>query len=254
MATLKQERQYIRVEGDLAEVVSETIVKQVPIETLQKTLVEMMPKQTVAMETPCLPKGTRFYVATGGYEYFVIEQEPRKRVMLTGPDVALGFFNKKATNLFAMPYVVFVIQVPANAKQVTPGFRVFFSKEPLRTMDDKLLIAPLPNLDNRGTICVGSTPAAVGQHTVEAVEEVIVNFWGSSFRYGGQSVFPGVYPNNKRPGLFDNWGSHGDGADFKKWVELTKAGGDLAGLEIGWEPSQHTVREAIENPQKGIGE
>lgn len=254
-STVKQERTFLRVEGDIAEVVTETITKQVPVVELQKQLVNMMPKQQDEVTTPCLPKGTRFYVAKGGYEYFVLEQEPRKRTMLTGGDgSAPGFFTEQGSHVFGMPYVIFVIQVPAGATKVTPGFRVFFSKEPLRTLDDKLLIAPLPNLDNRGTICVGSTPAAVGQHTVEAVEEVIVNFWGSTFLYGGQSVYPGVFPNNKRPNLFDNWGSHGGGEDFAKWEAETKKGKDLVGLELPWQPSKHTVRDAIDNPQKGIGE
>lgn len=254
--TVAQERTFLRIEGDIAELITEHITKQVPVNQLQQALVDMMPKQGTEISTPALPVGTRFFVRKGGYEYYVIEQPPTKRVMVTGGDSTPGWFKGKKTKLYAMPYVIFVIQVPEGATQVTPGFRVFFAQEPLNSMDDTLLIAPLPNLDNRGTICVGSTPAAVGISTRYAIEEVIANFWGSQFRYGGQSIVPnGVFPPGKRPGLFDNWGSHSDGGDFKKWSEDTKAAvnNDTIGLTLyPWETSDHTVREAIENPQKGI--
>lgn len=254
--TMAQERTFLRIEGDIAEMVTEQITKQVPVEQLQQALVDMIPKKGSEITTPALPIGCRFFVRKGGYEYYVIEQEPHKRVMVTGGDSTPGWFKGKKTKHYAMPYVIFVIQVPENATMVTPGFRVFFRKDPLNSLDDNLLIAPLPNLDNRGTICVGSTPAAQGITTRYAIEEVIANFWGSQFRYGGQSIVPnGVY-KGKRPGLFDNWGSHSDGGDFKKWAEDTAASKeDTIGLSLyGWEPSQHTVREAIENPQKGIGQ
>lgn len=256
--TIPQERRFLRIEGDLAEIVTETITKQVPVAQLQQQLIDMVPKKGSEITTPALPVGTRFFVRKGGYEFYVIEQEPHKRVMVTGGDTTPGWFKGKKTQHYGMPYVVFVIQVPEGAKQVTPGFRVFFRTEPLNSLDDPLLIAPLPNLDDRGTICVGSTPAAQGQTTRYAIEEVIANFWGSQFRYGGQSIVPnGVFEKGKRPGLFDNWGSHSDGGDFKKWAEDTKkaAGQDTIGLTLyQWEKSDHTVREAIENPQKGIGQ
>lgn len=252
--TAPQTRQYARIEGDLVEVVTETITKQLPLSALQEQIIAMAPKQGIELVTPALPQGCKFYVRKGGYEFFVIEQGPRKRHMITGPDAHPGFFKSKKNNIFAMPYVIFVIQVPEGATQVTPGFRVFFSKHTLKSLDDALLIAPLPNLDNRGTICVGNTPPATGPTTALAVEEVIAHFWGSSFRYGGQAVFPGVWPGGKRPGLFDNWGSHSDGADFKKWADDSKKANDLYGLDIPWELSKHTVRDAIENPAKGIGE
>lgn len=245
-------RSFMRIEGDLAEMVTETITKQVPIEVLQEQLVALMPSKKLDIVTPGLPVGTRFFVSRGEYEFYVIEQQPRKRVVLTGPDGHPGFFAEQKSNPFAMPYVIFVVQAVAGAKQVTPALRVFFSKEPLRSMDDKLLIAPLPNLDDRGTICVGSTPTGQGGNTLEAIEDVIANFWGSSFRYGGKAVYPGVFPNGVRPGLFDNWGSHGDGADFKKWSQDSDKHGDLFGLEIPWEASKYTVRKAIENPETGI--
>lgn len=251
-ATIPQARSYLRIEGDIAEIVTETISKQVPLDALQQQLADLMPKKQIEMQTPALPVGSRFYASRGGYEFFVIEHQPRKRVMVTGPDEHPGFFAKQQTNPFAMPYVIFVLQVQPGATTVSPAMRVFFSKEPLRSMDDKLLIAPLPNLDDRGTICVGNTPVGKGTNTVEAIEDVIANFWGSAFRYGGKAVFPGVFPNGVRPGLFDNWGSHGDGKDFKKWAEDSKKGGDLYGLEIPWEASKYTVRSAIEKPEKGI--
>ncbi len=253
--TAVQERKFLRIEGDIAEIVNETIVKQVPVSELQQQLLDMLPKAGTEIATPALPVGTRFFVRKGGYEYYVVEQHPRKRVMVTGGDATPGYFATKRTSPFAMPYVEFVIQVPEGATNVTPGFRVFFSDKPLRTMDDPLLIAPLPNLDDRGTICVGSTPPAQGETTALAIEEVIANFWGSTFRYGGQAVFPGVYPGDKRPGLFDNWGSHSGGNDFAKWADDTKKTKDnLFGLSIKWLPSKHTIREAIENPLKGLGQ
>lgn len=254
--TLAQERTFLRIEGNLAEIVTEQITKQVPVDQLQSALVDMMPKKGTEITTPALPVGARFFVRKGGYEYYVIEQPPQKRVMVTGGDTTPGWFKGKKTQLYGMPYVIFVIQVPEGATQVTPGFRVFFRTEPLNSLDDPLLIAPLPNLDDRGTICVGSTPAAQGMTTRYAIEEVIANFWGSQFRYGGQSIVPNGVFEGKRPGLFDNWGSHSDGGDFKKWAEDTKKSDqDTIGLTLyKWLPSKHTVRDSIENPQKGIGE
>lgn len=250
-----QSRSFLRIEGVVAELVTEQIVKQMPVTELQQQLVDLLPKKGIDLETPALPRGTRFFVRKGAYDFFVLESEPRKRVMVTGPDEAAGWFHTQRTALYAMPYTIIVIQAVSGKTQVTPGFRVFFSKEPLRTLDDPMFIAPLPNLDNRGTICVGNTPAGKGNHVVEAIEDVVANFWGSAFRYGGQSVVPnGAYPDNQRPNLFDNWGSHSDGRDFKQWAEDTKKNGDMYGLDYPWEPSKYTVRKAIENPEKGIGE
>lgn len=252
--TQPQARQFVRVEGDMVEVVTETITKQFPLDVFQQTLVDMQPKKGPDIETPALPVGTRFFVRKGGYEFYVLEQPPRKRHMVTGGDSHPGFFKGKKNEQYAMPYVVFVIQVPEGKSHVTPGFRVFFAKHPLSSLDDPLFIAPLPNLDNRGTICVGNTPSAEAPTTALAVEQIIANFWGSVFLYGGQAVYPGVWPEGKRPGLFDNWGSHGTGEDFKKWVETSKKGDESLGLELPWEKSKHTVRDAILNPAKGIGE
>lgn len=211
-----------------------------PAAAIKKTVRARIEPTTLSRKdypvTPVLPMGTRFYEASGGIETFVIEQLPRKRVVITGGDEHPGFFAKKKPSVFSMPFVEFVIQVAQGSSAVAAAsMRLFFRTAPLRSLDDPLFIAPLPNLARNGTICAGNMPNARLGTTAESIEELIATFWGSIFRYGGQAVFPGFPPY--REGLFDPWGSHGDGADFAHWAKESKAHDSMWALAVEWEPS-----------------
>jgi hypothetical protein len=202
--------------------------------------------------TPVLPYGTRFYEAHGGIETFVVEQSPRKRVILTGGDGHPGFFADKRSSVFTMPFVEFVIQVAQGSSAVAAStLKVYFRTEPVRSLQDQLFIAPLPNLARNGTICAGSMPNARLATAAQSIEELIATFWGSIFRYGGQAVFPG-FPK-QRAGLFDAWGSHGDGADFAHWAEESKKNDSMWGLTVNWDKSEMTVEKAMNSRARGIG-
>lgn len=245
-------RRFIRIEGQLATLIEEHAINEVPLGDLQQKLVEAMPDQQKAVSTPVLPTGCRFYASDERYETYIIEQPPRKRVMLTGGSERLkgfydtGFFAKERREAYAMPYVIFAVSARPGAKSVSTGqVRVAFSKEPLRSAKDRLLEPALPNIYRNGMFCTATMEAGVGANTCEAVEDLIANFWGSRFTYESDATFPGTGKVPRaRVGAPHLLGAD-HGKDFEEWIEFTKTHGDMAGLDIPWRPLNTTVTDFL---------
>ena len=164
-------RKYLRIEGDLATLVTEVTEREVALDDLLSRLAE----QRSAI-SGMLPAGCRFWVRSPeGREVFVVEQLPMRRRIEYHASNRYG--SEPVTHRIALPYVVFVVS--------TAGGRIeslshFFRTSALRSLDDSLDHSCLPNTSDDGIVSLGSVH--VGDETlVERIDGLITAFWGSRF-------------------------------------------------------------------------
>ena len=139
-------RKYLRIEGDLATLVTEVTEREVALDDLLSRLAE----QRSAI-SGVLPAGCRFWVRSPeGREVFVVEQLPMRRQIEYHASNRYG--SEPVTHRLALPYVVFVVS--------TAGGRIeslshFFRTSALRSLDDPLEHSCLPNTSDDGIVCLG---------------------------------------------------------------------------------------------------
>lgn len=164
-------RKYLRIEGDLATLVTEVTEREVALDDLLSRLAE----QRSAI-SGMLPAGCRFWVRSPeGREVFVVEQLPMRRQIEYHASNRYG--SEPVMHRIALPYVVFVVS--------TTGGRIeslghFFRTSALRSLDDSLDHSCLPNTSDDGIVCLGSVHVG-GETLVERIDGLIGAFWGSRF-------------------------------------------------------------------------
>jgi hypothetical protein len=164
-------RKYLRIEGDLATLVTEVTEREVALDDLLSRLAE----QRSAI-SGMLPAGCRFWVRSPeGREVFVVEQLPMRRQIEYHASNRYG--SEPVTHRLALPYVVFVVS--------TAGGRIeslshFFRTSALRSLDDPLEHSCLPNTSDDGIVCLGSVHVG-GDSLAELIDGLIGAFWGSRF-------------------------------------------------------------------------
>lgn len=157
--------QYIRVKGDLVEVVQETVQRAVSLSDLMNEV----GKETGVI-TPVLPLGCRLFSQKGDRTMFVIEQAPTTR------QVELNGKWK-----LALPYVVFVV-VFSGAAVSTGECKIFYRTSPLGSGDDKICRPNLCNTYQDGRICTGNVRVS-GDTLAQKAEAFVAGFWGSQFNW-----------------------------------------------------------------------
>lgn len=130
------------------------------------------------------PDGCRLLIdgETGGI--MVIEQTPQVRTLL----VSARKYH------VPLPYVVFVLHFARYSGMCHhSGAYVGFSRKPIKSINDKLLIPPLPNFSGH-RVCMGSYLGMSGTFSTLAAD-FIGNFWQGefhesypNFKVGGQVV------------------------------------------------------------------
>jgi hypothetical protein len=164
-------RKFLRIEGDLATLVTEVTEREVALDDLLSRLAE----QRSAI-SGMLPAGCRFWVRSPeGREVFVVEQLPMRRQIEYHASNRYG--SEPVIHRIALPYVVFVVS--------TAGGRIeslshFFRTSALRSLDDSLDHSCLPNTSDDGIVCLGSVHVG-GETLVERIDGLIGAFWGSRF-------------------------------------------------------------------------
>lgn len=175
---------YIRIVGEVAEVVDERITRRVGLKNLSEILMS-----DVAMSSPVLPPGCRiFYSHPNNTNIFVIEQPPTIRSVSWGmdsdPNLPTPVFR------LAMPYMVFFVRVSGNTI-ISHSCQLFCRKEPITKMNDALFAPPLPNVggtahqlisnSNRSCIiCAGDIRIRTSEPHLMAAEFVNM-FWKFGF-------------------------------------------------------------------------
>ncbi|MEX2135358.1 MAG: hypothetical protein WEB29_00170 [Chloroflexota bacterium] len=164
-------RKYLRIEGDLATLVTEVTEREVALDDLLSRLAE----QRSAI-SGMLPAGCRFWVRSPeGREVFVIEQLPMRRQIEYHASNRYG--SEPVTHRLGLPYVVFVVSTVGDRIE---GLATFFRTSPLRSLDDALEHSCLPNTSDDGIVCLGSVHVG-GDSLAERIEGLIGGFWGSRF-------------------------------------------------------------------------
>jgi hypothetical protein len=164
-------RKFLRIEGDLATLVTEVTEREVALDDLLNRLAE----QRSAI-SGVLPAGCRFWVRSPeGREVFVVEQLPMRRQIEYHASNRYG--SEPVTHRLALPYVVFVVS--------TAGGRIeslshFFRTSALRSLDDPLEHSCLPNTSDDGIVCLGSVHVG-GDSLAELIDGLITAFWSSRF-------------------------------------------------------------------------
>ena len=164
-------RKYLRIEGDLATLVTEVTEREVALDDLLNRLAE----QRSAI-SGMLPAGCRFWARSPeGREVFVVEQLPMRRQIEY--HASNRYDSEPVIHRIALPYVVFVVS--------TAGGRIeslshFFRTSALRSLDDPLEHSCLPNTSDDGIVCLGTVHVG-GDSLAELIDGLITAFWSSRF-------------------------------------------------------------------------
>ena len=164
-------RKYLRIEGDLATLVTEVTEREVALDDLLSRLAEQR-----SACSGLLPAGCRFWVRSPeGREVFVVEQLPMRRQIEYHASRRYG--SEPVEYRLSFPYVVFVVSSVADRIESVMNF---FRTSPLRSLDDPLEHSCLPNPSDDGIVCLGSVHVA-GDSGAERIEALIGAFWSSRF-------------------------------------------------------------------------
>jgi hypothetical protein len=164
-------RKFLRIEGDLATLVTEVTEREVALDDLLNRLAE----QRSAI-SGMLPAGCRFWVRSPeGREVFVVEQLPMRRQIEYHASNRYG--SEPVIHRIALPYVVFVVSTAGGRIETLSHF---FRTSALRSLDDPLEHSCLPNTSDDGIVCLGSVHVG-GDSLPERIDGLIGAFWGSRF-------------------------------------------------------------------------
>lgn len=164
-------RKYLRIEGDLASLVTEVTEREVALDDLLSRLAEQR-----SASSGLLPAGCRFWVRSpDGRQVFVIEQLPMRRQIEYHASRRYG--SEPVEYRLSFPYVVFVVSTLGGRIE---SFMNFFRTAPLRSLDDPLEHSCLPNTSDDGIVCLGSVHVT-GDSLADRIEALIGAFWGSRF-------------------------------------------------------------------------
>ena len=209
-------RKFLRIEGDLATLVTEVTEREVALDDLLSRLAE----QRSAI-SGMLPAGCRFWVRSPeGREVFVVEQLPMRRQIEYHASNRYG--SEPVIHRIALPYVVFVVS--------TAGGRIeslshFFRTSALRSLDDSLDHSCLPNTSDDGIVCLGSVHVG-GETLVERIDGLIGAFWGSRFNADIR----------RHPLPF--------GGGFRAWASRSKRD-PMAGLSASYDRYWRNLRQVV---------
>lgn len=126
-----------------------------------------------------LPNGTRFFFQyANGSRIYVIEQPPAVRtVRIAGYERSNEYRNYR----LAFPFFVFIAHF--NRDRDFCCLYAFFRNERLRSMQDTLYTPALPNINSGDCrVCFPDLEKSErGLPTMEKMERILNNFWGSGF-------------------------------------------------------------------------
>ncbi len=164
-----------------------------------------------------LPMGTRFHFKRGNASVFVVEQSPMKRTIRIMAD------NGSPAKPYEVSFPCVVFFIVMRGKKFDSLY-ILFSRESLRSADDKLLCPAMSNIDRSFKVCFTGPGSAA--NLAETAERALENFWGSSF-------------------VLTHWANYIDQISFEKWQEASKRDA-LFGLSYNWRPAQQTVSSMVE--------
>lgn len=134
--------------------------------------------QTTQDESFLFPRGCRFCFRRNKTTVLVIEQEPQVRTLkfATGmqEENMVVTFSETENVALSLPYTIFVFTFQSGQMNV----RCFWRTAPLRSLDDFVCAAVLPNIHVGGLVCQESL---FRSSISESAEKFISDFWNSKF-------------------------------------------------------------------------
>lgn len=130
------------------------------------------------------PHGCRFCFTRGPNTIVVIEQGPQTRSL----SFVRGMQREETRNSgadsservsLALPYSIFILSFRQDGFQ---SMRYLWRTAPLKSLDDMLCVANLPNLHEGGTVCLGRI-GPTGTTISETCENCVAGFWNSQFNH-----------------------------------------------------------------------
>jgi hypothetical protein len=212
-----QSRTYLRIEGDLVNLVTEVVDREVALSDLLDELTSVQ-----LQLSPRLPTGCRFWLRSGttDRQVFVVEQPPARRTIEYHANRRHG--AEPTTYRLALPYVVFAV---STIGEQIEGLCTYFRTASIGSLDATLFCSTLPNTNDDGIVCLGSvrvTGASVG----ERVDALIGAFWASRFN---QDL-------RRHPLPFSG--------GFRAWASRSRRD-PLAALSLPYDPYWRTVRQVV---------
>ena len=212
-----QSRTYLRIEGDLVNLVSEVVDREVALPDLLDELTSVQ-----LQLSPRLPTGCRFWLRSGttDRQVFVVEQPPARRTIEYHVNRRHG--SEPTSYRLALPYVVFVVSTIGDQIE---GLSTYFRTQPIASLDATLLCSTLPNTSDDGVVCLGSV-RVTGTSVGERVDALIGAFWGSRFN---QDL-------RRHPLPFSG--------GFRAWASRSRRD-PLAALSLRYDPYWRTLRQVV---------
>jgi hypothetical protein len=138
-----------------------------------------------------LPAGTKFFYSHNGESAYIIEETPRVRAIIWD----------NSTVRLSFPYCIFVFRYKGDHYE---GASFYFRNAPITNGTDKLFLAPLPDLSDKGSICWPGDMQYPQGGPAEVANTLQTVFWNSNFRS-------------------EHWGNRiGSPINRDQWVSITR--------------------------------
>lgn len=172
----------LEIEGGLARIVRRDVIREVALADAIKLIETRVP-----VSTPLLPTRTRTFRLnpTNNANWMIevlSEREPKVRtITVYGEELTLS-----------MPWTYFLHTYQSVDQGTTwmayDGY-AFFAKEAIKSEDDLLIPALLPNISSDGNICFGTGTRNYGTDLAPQIEGSINDFWLSTFTHGNMDPY-----------------------------------------------------------------
>jgi hypothetical protein len=257
----------IIIEGDEARVVRVETVSRSLLKNLGPHLTTQQPVTLPIM--PQNPVRFAFFDGEQGDAVFLVETSPRRAWMQmiherrdtnhpedhrrADPADGVARFH------VALPWQYFAFYVKIKPRPdgsftdfTIANSRLFWAKDAIRALTDKLVVAPCPNVDTDGRICWGST-AVPETHLSARIDGLVNAFWTTQFNEH-------LGHNTPFRGSMTEWEKHSEGiAPHRAWpiwdtirsltakdvIEALRAGGATNPADL--DPSYMVVPELPQN-------
>lgn len=168
--------------------------------------------------TPLLPPGTVHLAIRGRVRVYTVEASSLRRPVRFSPRD-----GRPQEYLIPFPWTYLLISFVEEALN---ELRVFFTPTQLRTLDDPLCHAPLPNRYPDGLTCMGNFKFEIASTLPAKIEEAVRYFFQSSFTAEILDSFTQFIPEPiaVRTGSGENW--------FHGWSRLS----DEELSQVKWKP------------------
>ncbi len=160
--------QIIRISEDVVEIQEVSEIKRARLPDFYDALVAQR-----GFSTPVLPQGTVHYAVRSRSSVYTVAIPPARR--------KITFREREGRAMeFALPFP-WTIFIVAFTEKALDQVRVHFSPAPIRSTEDDLFHAPLPNRYPDGLVCMGSFKFEITSTLPDKVEEAVRFYLESSF-------------------------------------------------------------------------